>query len=223
MRRETSQRPHPRSGFTLIELVVVVATAGAMLALGAMQFDRWQDAERIRSAARKIDAAFTYARSEAVKTGRNQIVFFMTDVAGGDLKDENDQVVPILVLDDGRAGTTRQNCEIDSGEPIKTVTLEPGIGFGARASTVKVDMDDGATTFGGPSTFVQTGGGAATWVLFQADGTPRSINGACALGALGSGGGGIYLNNSQRDVAVVLTPLGASRVFTWRPGASAWN
>ncbi|MBW2421758.1 MAG: prepilin-type N-terminal cleavage/methylation domain-containing protein [Deltaproteobacteria bacterium] len=212
-----------RSGFTLIELAVVLGVASAMLLLGAGQYSSWQETERIRSAARKVDSAFAYARSEAVKTGRSQIVFFNTDIAGDALTDQNDQEVPILILDDGRPGMTRHNCEIDAGEPIQTLTLESGVSFGVRASTAKVGMDDGTTAFGGASTFAQTGGGAATWVLFQADGTPRSANAACALGPLGSGGGGIYLNNPRRDVAVVLTPLGASRVFTWRPGGSAWN
>ena len=49
------------------------------------------------------------------------------------------------------------------------------------------------------------------------------MDAACNVGALGTGGGAIYLSNAQRDVAVVLTPLGAARAQSWNQGTSTWN
>ena len=113
--------------------------------------------------------------------------------------------------------------KIDTGEPIETFTLEGDVWFGVTESTTRVPIDDGATAFGGASTFAQTGGGAASWVLFRPDGTPRSVDATCTQGVLGSGGGGMYLSNASRDAAVVLTPLGMSRAFSWDEAGSTWN
>ena len=207
----------------MVEMAVVVAVVGVMVLIASMQIDRWQDAEAVKAAARKVEAAFEYARTEATRSGNNQVLFFITDIAGTNLVDGSGDPVDILILDDGLPGSLGQNCTIDANEPIQTVSLEGNVNFGVNASTAKVGIDDGPTSFGGASTFEQTGGGAATWVLFRPDGTPRSANAACALGELGSGGGAIYLSNAQRDVAVVLAPLGSSRVFAWDKIGSTWN
>jgi prepilin-type N-terminal cleavage/methylation domain-containing protein len=209
--------------FTLIELIIVVAILAALVLLASLRLGRWQDAEAVKSAARTVEGVFSFARSEAIRTGNNHIVFFLADIGGAALNDLDGDPVPILILDDGLPGSADQNCVIDAGEPIQTVSLENRVGFGVTSSTAKVGIDEGGTAFGGASTFADTGGGAATWVLFRSDGTPRAVDGACAQGALGSGGGGIYLSNAERDVAIVLTPLGASRVFAWNGSNSTWN
>ena len=203
--------------------MVAVGIVGVLTLLAGFEYTRWQDAEMVKSAARKVESAFSHARSEAIRTGNNHIVFVLTDIAGSTLTNGSGDPVPIIVLDDGRPGSTGQNCLMNSGEPTRIFTLEDGVGFGPTDATVKSSIDDGLTAFGGASTFAQTGGGAATWVLFQPDGTPRSVNGACSLGALGSGGGGIYLSNPERDAAVILTPLGATRLFSWNGASAAWN
>ena len=110
-----------------------------------------------------------------------------------------------------------------SGETFEVVRLERGVDFGATAATVPAPNDEGGSPFDAGSSFADTGGGEADWVLFRPDGMPRSIDNACTVGALGSGGGGVYLSNAERDAAVVLTPLGASRVFAWNSETGQWH
>ena len=209
------------AGFTLIELVIAVALIAAFTALGAGKLGRWREAEVVKSAIRNAQGAFSLARSEARRTGNNHIVFLMEDMAGNDLQDPGGNQVPILVLDDGRPGSANQNCVIDVGETIHPIRLKRNVGWGADEATAKVGIDEGNTAYTSGSTFDDSGGNPATWVLFRPDGTPRAVSTACAQGALGSGGGGIYLKSSIRDAAVVLTPLGATRVFVW--GGGTWH
>ena len=214
----------PRNGgLTLIEMMIAVAIIAVLTLLAVPQMDRWQDAQAVKATARTLEGAFSLARSEAIRTGNNHILFFLTDIGGNDLFDAAGNQVPILILDDGRPGSAGQNCAIDGGEPIQGVRIERNVSFGVNSATAAVPIDEGGTAFGGASTFDDGGGGAATWVLFRPDGTPRAVDSACAIGALGSGGGGIYLSNAERDASVVLTPLGGPRVFAWNGGTSTWN
>lgn len=224
--RSALVRPSPgftRIGFTLIEMAIVLAIVAVVLAMASVRFENWQNAEAVMSTARDVEGAFSYARGEAVRTGNDHLLFFQTDISGNPLTDANGNRVPILILDDGRPGSANQNCQIDAGEPVQGVRLERKVNFGATAATAKVPIDTGTSPFAGGFSFSDSGGGAANWVLFRPDGTPRAVDAACAQGPLGSGGGGVYLSNGDRDAAVVLTPLGAPRVFTWEEGTSTWK
>ncbi len=68
----------------------------------------------------------------------------------------------------------------------------------------------------------------ASWVLFQPDGIPRLFtpgagNTCDAVGLPGRGGGAIYLTNTRRDYAVVLSNLGTTRLHAWSPGVGGWR
>ena len=65
-----------QSGFALIELVVVVAIIGIMVAAGAPLFQNWMSDQRLKQAARGVADAFQIARADAIRTGNNQMVFF---------------------------------------------------------------------------------------------------------------------------------------------------
>lgn len=221
--RSASVRAIWNPGFTLVEMMIVVVILAAMILLVSLRLDRWRDREAVRTAARSVEGAFNYARSEAVRTGNVHLVFFGTDISGADLLNAQGDKVPILVLDDGRPGTANQNCQIDAGEPTQQFLLERGVAFGTTAATAKVPVDEGTQPIAPGWSFGDGAGGSAHWVLFRSDGTPRSADSSCVLGALGSGGGGIYLSNAERDAAVVVTPLGASRVFAWNGENAQWN
>jgi prepilin-type N-terminal cleavage/methylation domain-containing protein len=209
------------AGFTLIEMVIVVALIAVLAILSVGKLNRWREAEAVKSSIRRAQAAFSIARSEARRTGNNHIVFFKEDIAGNDLEDADGNRVPILVLDDGRPGSTNQNCSIDGGETVHPIRLDRDVSWGANDATAKVGIDEGNTAYGSGSTFDDSDGNPVAWVMFRPNGTPRAVNAACTQGALGTGGGGIYLKSAMRDAAVVLTPLGATRVFVW--GGGAWH
>jgi len=209
------------AGFTLIEVMIAVALIGVLTILAAGKLNRWREAEAAKSAIRSAQGAFSLARSEARRTGNNHIVFFKEDIAGNDLQDADGNQVPILVLDDGRPGSTNQNCNIDAGETIHTIRLDRDVDWGANNATAKVGIDEGNTAFSSGSTFDDSDGNSATWVMFRPNGTPRAVNAACTQGPLGTGAGGIYLKSAMRDAAVVLTPLGATRMFVW--GGGTWH
>jgi prepilin-type N-terminal cleavage/methylation domain-containing protein len=212
----------PDHGFTLIEMMVALAVMAAVILLVATRLDRWREIEAVKSAARNVEGAFSYARNEAIRTGNNHILFIRTDIAGNPLEDADGNTVPVLILDDGRPGSADQNCEIDADEPFEVVRLERGVAFGATAATTPAPQDDGGSPFDTGSSFSDTDGNEADWVLFRPDGMPRSIDADCTVGSLGSGGGGLYLSNAERDAAVVLSPLGSSRVYVWNSETSQW-
>ena len=203
-------------GFTLIELVVVLGTASVILLVAWPNTARWREAEAARSSARVLAGAFAYAQGQSVRTGHNHMVFFLQDTESNPLVAAG-QTVPVLVLDDGLPGSTNQNCEIDAGEPVQGFRLEDGVSFGVSGPTGKAPDDQGGGAHTTGRTFAQS------WVLFLPDGTPRAVTAACAEGVLGSGGGGLYLGNAARELAVVLTPLGGTRLHTWNSGGSSWD
>ena len=202
-------------------MMIAVALIAVLTGLGAGKLNRWREAEAVKSSVRSAQGAFSIARSEARRTGNNHIVFFKEDIAGNDLQDADGDRVPILVLDDGRPGSTNQNCVIDAGETIHPIRIERDVSWGANDATAKVDIDEGNSAYGSGSTFDDSDGNPVTWVMFRPDGTPRAVNAACTQGPLGTGGGGIYMKSAMRDAAVVLTPLGATRVFVW--GGGTWH
>jgi type IV fimbrial biogenesis protein FimT len=65
---------HTRRGFSLIELLIAVAIAGILLALGASGFRIWISNMRVRTAAESIQNGLQLARGEAVR--RNALIQF---------------------------------------------------------------------------------------------------------------------------------------------------
>ena len=206
-----------RAGFTLLETMLVVSIVAVITALAVPSFSQYAANQRLRSSALEVSTAFSYARSEATRTGNVHLVLFQEDAQGNTLTGS-----PILVVDDGLPGAIDQNCGIDTGEPTKSFFLDNDVSFGVTNASGKVSSDGGASTVTNGSTFEDAGGSAATWVLFRPEGPPRAFSSDCTAGTVGSGGGGIYLTNGNRDVAVVLTPLGASHLHSWYADGSSW-
>jgi prepilin-type N-terminal cleavage/methylation domain-containing protein len=222
--------PSPRhdranAGFTLVEMMVVVAMVGVLAAFSAPLMQGFFADLRLKAAARDTADAFRLARVEAIRTGTPHIVFFSagagTDPGGTPLPNDpaTGVPVPILIVRDDNG-----NCRIDAADPQTPVLAKPGLAWGSSVSGItSVPSDGGAADHSAGSSFQTAVGAATNWVQFGSDGVPGVFDAACNPGALGTGAGGIYLTNGRRDYAVVMSALGAVRVHNWIEGIGAWS
>lgn len=221
-----------RGGFTLIEVLMVVALIGVLAALGGMKINSWMTNQRVKDAARTAADAFQLARSEAIRTGSNHIVYFgpsgTDDPAGTALDDFAGEAVALLVVDDGEPEDA--NCRLDGGETFRVFRPAEDVVWGVTNAGAEVPEDRGDLPFVAPqsggTTFADLSTSPINWVLFRPDGVPVVFAysaGSCDdVGATGSGGGGLYFTNGVRDYGVVLNPLGGTRVYVWEPDGS-WS
>lgn len=216
---ETVIMDRNRTGFTLIEIMIVVSLLGVIIAIAIPAMGQWSSNARLKAASRKIEKAFNTARLEAIRTGNNHIVFFQEDTANNSLT--GGFGVPIVVIDDERAPNT--NCLIDGGDDIARIRGEIGVNWGVSAATSAVPTDFGAGDIATGSSFSDGAGNDTTWVMFNSQGMPQRFTSACAIGAAGTGAGAAYVSNGKRDFAVVVSPLGNVRVHLWNGGAGVWT
>jgi prepilin-type N-terminal cleavage/methylation domain-containing protein len=217
---------------TLVEVVVALAILGVLTAIAVPNIAEWSRHQRLKDGARSVGDLLVLARTEAIRTGRRQVVFFgrpgSTDPAGNPVE-ANGEWVPVLVLDDGAPAAP--NCVIEAGEDLEGLRAVDGLSWGVTEATAKVPTDAGAGAFaptpwdGG--TFADAGGNPVNWLMFGADGLPVTFDGSgsvCgALSPSGGGGGALYLTDGERDYAIVLSPIGGVRVHLWNPSTGAWS
>jgi len=229
MRFEQPTRRAHRAGFSLIEVVVVLGILSVLAAMAVPGIRDMMERRRLQGFARNFGNIFQIARSQAIRTGNNHIVFFgvpgsTTDPAGTAITNATGSLVPILIVDDGSPATA--NCHIDVGEFEDSILLPSEIEFGVSEATVKVPTDTGTAAWASPqlsgSTASDPSDAATNWVLFRPDGIPVGFaptGATCGtIGDTGTGGAGFYFTSGGRDYAVTLAPLGSVRVHAWRPG-----
>jgi hypothetical protein len=131
----------------------------------------------------------------------------------------------MLQDDDGTGPLPAPNGQVDVGEQSVPVRAEPGVNWGVTFATGAAPGDTGlAANFVTGLTFQTPGLAAARWIVFRPDGVPRGYStGPYTEGAIGTGGGAVYLTNGHRDYAIVLTPLGGVQVNLWVQSRGQWR
>jgi len=218
-------------GFTLVELMVVLSIAAVLASVAVPSWRQYQDDQEIRSVAREISNAFHTARSQSLSTGNNHLVFIgagpggAVDPCGAPLVDQQGGVVPILVANDGAPGAG--NCCFDNLANERVAVIQPAANanWGSTfAAGVQANLDAGGGDPLTGSTFHRQDGLTQSFaLLFRPDGIPVAVDPACNTGAIGTGTGGVYVTNGNRDYAVVVSPLGTVNVRRYNRGTNQWQ
>ena len=210
------------AGLTLLEIVVAFAIIAVISGLAVPAFTDVFSDQRVKGAARDVADALMLARAEAIRTSNTHLVVYQNALSAS---------APIVIVDDGPPGSA--NCTINGGEvkhswdPVQDVSWGTSTDM-ANGTAAPDDPGGSPSTVATGSSFTNAAspGAAATWVLFQPDGLPRlftpSGSSCTDIGLQAQGGGAIYLTNTRRDYAIVLSHLGTVRVHAWNPAAGAW-
>ncbi len=217
-----------RAGFTLIEIMIVVAIVAIFAAMAVPSWRAYQRNLQLRTAARTVSNAFSYARAHALATGnRHNVVFAVdpgnpNDVCGNAIVNDAGQAVPVVVYED-----LDDNCCLDAGEQRMADYAVPNVNWGVTpappAGPPVATTDVGGGDYATGSSFAEPDGSDAAWVSFGPDGIPVAFNVACNFGTTGSGAGAVYLTNGERNYAVVLNPLGTGNVERYDPSEAQWE
>jgi prepilin-type N-terminal cleavage/methylation domain-containing protein len=213
-------------GFSLTELMIVIAILAISTALTIPAWQRMQTNSRAKGTARLISNAFQMARAQAILSEEQHVVLW-TAVAPVDACN-NPIPGPVVILADADG-----DCCIDVTETLINVSSNPGTDFanlnwGVTFATAPVPQDGGSGVHTTGSSFNDQFGAQTHWVAFRNDGVPVGFTAACVIGPVGTGAGGVYLTNGaaasgERDYAVVLSALGAPKVYAWDRTQSAWT
>jgi len=161
-----------RAGFTLVELMVVVAIIGIMLGIGAPALLGSLPGLRASGAARQVLSELRYARTRAVETGRDVVVKFNVDQTGAARTGYF-----VLAFDDNSDGDFTAATDTFIKE-IKLLEDYQGLIFGTNDGAVTaadgVDLDAGVAN----AVSLRPNGSAtesgAVYVMPQADSGGRS-------------------------------------------------
>jgi general secretion pathway protein H len=130
--------PSALRGFTLLELVVVVAILGMALGLLAPDLRRSVDALRYRTAARQLAATLRHARSLAVYTKDTQVVAIDTERGIYSLSASGE-----MAGGEGEEGSEPEGEEKAGAAPKRTGELPPGLTVEAADGGPLSQDDDG--------------------------------------------------------------------------------
>ena len=228
------------NGFSLIELVIVVSIVGVILSMGVSSLNSWSKRQRVSNSAGEIVQLLFVGRSEAIRKSSNHLIFFDTDLSGSPLLSEDGStLLAALLIED-----TNGNYLPDSGEHRMSIPFSDltGISWG-RSQANELVPTEGGTLMGDPfsgtsventAQEVNSAGNfrhptdsstVQSWVLLAPDGTPRAFHpsASTAVADVGTGDGAVYLNDGERDHAIVMTSLGSVRGFRWDASAGLWK
>lgn len=224
---------HRSAGFTMIEVLIVVAILGALTLLAGPTLLRYRAREDARNHAGLLSSVLTEARTQATSSGNSAYVFLFAE---GIVPEFEPGAVALLVIDANGDGL------IDPGDSLQSFFPKPGLD---REVSIYGGHPDGLTPFHdsplAPEDLAGGGGDlgdlvdgitlptdpvtGARAVGFTSQGIPVALGVLPnRLGAWGTGAGAIYVTDNHSAVlSVILQPLGGVRVRTLSPGLGAWN
>lgn len=119
-----------RHGFTLLELTLVTAIMGLMLAIAAPRFVALRDASAVRAAVGELGSAFSTARHEAITRRAAVAILFHTMPASVEVRTEGRLILERSL---GKAYGVALSANRDSA------VYDPrGLGYGASNLTIIV-------------------------------------------------------------------------------------
>lgn len=216
-------------GWTLIELMTILAVVGVMSTMAFASLKNYNRKEDARSAARSVAGALETARSEALTTGRMTWLVFKQPVNGVAPFAANQFAA--LIYD------TNNDLQADAADTVRPITLPPGPRSHAflydpavapYSATVLPDLDrsmdipDGtlADVVSGTTLNVDAFLGVPV-VGFSSQGFPVK---AGTVLAPGSGAGAVYMSDNDSSVmAIVLMPAGEVRTLAYDAGSNEWK
>lgn len=117
------KRPGQR-GFSLIELVIVLALVGLSISLVTPSFSRFYDAVEIKAAAKKIAGVLRYTRAEAVQKG---VVYqVLLDTEGRELRVEAVETAQNKDLERFEEKVVKRKVPLPEGIQVKDVQIASG-------------------------------------------------------------------------------------------------
>ena len=194
---------HTRSGFTLVEAMIVLAIIGVLAGLAAPALLATLPNLRVNGASRQILADLRMARTQAVEKGKSVVVKFHVDSSGG-----SSSGTYVLALDNNA-----DNDFTPSTSPNDTVISE--VTLGRDYSAIEFASNVSGTPSNGVDLDNATTGDVADTITFRPNGSA-------------SESGDIYLrpsgDNGTRNRRVrVLAATGNVRIETWNGTTSAWE
>lgn len=161
MRRAFSSPRTLRQGFTLVELMVVLAIAAILAVVAAPAFSELIIGQRARAAASALQDSLWIARSEAIKRNRS-VGFELNSLDAGWTIAVQDDPDEVLLRQDGLTGLT---LSASRGTPVSFVYNSQGrLANGVASLTLTISAADGA---------------GARCIRFDAAAKPRMTAGAC--------------------------------------------
>ena len=222
------QKLRDLSGFSVIELMVVVAIIGILTAMVAPSLRSFGNRESARANAQNIAAILAETRALAIDQGRNYMVLFSAPtVLRNPITGVSPPIAQIVqdVNGDWAIGGPDVVRNVFASQDTKPNVSAYGLGGAApfgTSPTAPEDVPGGGvadlSTLAGGTTFPLFAGAPA--VGFTPRGIPVDLN---TTNTPGSGAGAFYITDNNKTVyATVLLPLGGTRVRVLDPVVNNW-